>query len=96
MKDDRCLLDKEESTSVPESGNGVCKVPEDQICFSIAARDHRACSPFHIAEVSFTSSLEWLEFPKPSTGIAIVDVKRKQQICKALMNMGRRFSVRDY
>ena len=58
---------KEGGSSVPESGNGTCKGPGDSRPFSL----------LYLAEVSFISSLGQLEFPKPSTKIALVESERK-------------------
>lgn len=67
LKADRFSTAIGEGSSVPESGNGTYKGPGDSRDFSL----------FYLAEVSFISSLGQLEFPKPSTKIALVESDRK-------------------
>ena len=67
LKADKFSTAIEEGSSVPESGNGTCKGPGDSRDFSL----------FYLAEVSFISNLGQLEFPKPSTKIALVESERK-------------------
>lgn len=84
-------IGKEGGSNVPEGGDGICKGPGDHTHFSIAVRDDTAFSPSYLAEISFTSSLGQLKFPKPSTKIASFESKRKQQTYQAQnTNMGKK------